>query len=58
MGVVWREDPPRTGPSGLFSAAQNVLQQRRYFSELLVARQRSFDKPLGLPCGAFVTTGS
>ena len=58
MDVVWREDPPRICSSGLFPAAQNVLQQRRYFSELLVARQCSVDKPFGLPCGAFVTTGS
>ena len=38
------------------------LQQPRthqgYFSELLVARRRSVGKPLGLPCGAYATTGS
>ena len=33
-----------------------VLQQRWYFSEPLVARSRSVDKPLGLPCGAYATT--
>ena len=43
VGVVWREDPPWIRPSGLFPAAQNVLQQRRYFSELLVARPRSVE---------------
>ena len=25
-GAVWREDPPRIRPSGLFPAAQKVLQ--------------------------------
>ena len=58
MGVVWREDLPRTRPSGLFPEAQNVLQQRRYFSELLVARPHSVDKRLRLPCLAFEMTGS
>ena len=48
----------RIRPSGPFPAAQNVLQQSRYFSEPLVARRLSVDKPLRLPCGAFVTTGS
>ena len=38
--------------------AQNVLQQRWYVSEPLVARRGSVEKPLGLPCGAFETTGS
>ena len=45
------QDPP---PSGLFPAAQKVLQQRWYISEPLVARRCSVDKPLGRPCGAFV----
>ena len=56
VDVVWREDPPRIRPSGLFPSAQKVLQQRWYFSELLVARRRSVDKRLGLPCGAYPTT--
>ena len=52
MGAVWREDPPlRT-----LTVAQKVLQQRWYFSEPLVARRRSVDKPLGLPCGAYAMT--
>ena len=54
--MVWREDPPRSRPSGTLTAAQKVLEQRWYFSEQLVARQHSVDKPLGLPCGAYVTT--
>ena len=58
MGVVWREDPPWIRPSELFQPAQNVLQERRCFSEPLVARPRSVDKRLGLPCGAFETTRS
>ena len=56
--MVWREDPPRIRPSGALTAAQKVLQQRWYFPEMLVARQHSVGKPLGLPCGAFMTTGS
>ena len=58
MGAVWREDPPRIHPSGTLTGAQKVLQQKWYFSEPLVACQRLVGKPLGLPCGAFVTTGS
>ena len=38
----------RIRPSGLFPAAQTVLEQRWYFSELLVDRRRSVDNPLGL----------
>ena len=52
------QDPPLRTLTGTLTGAQKVLQQRRYFSEPLVARRRSVDKPLGLPCGAFVTTGS
>ena len=55
MGAVWREDPPRIHPSGTLTAAQKVLQQKWYFSELLVARRRSVDKPLGRPCVAYAT---
>ena len=50
--MVWREDPPLRTLTG----AQKALQQRWYFSEPLVARQCSVDKPLGLPCGAYATT--
>ena len=47
----------RIRPSGLFpAAAQKVLQRRWYFPEPLVARRRSVDKPLGLPCGAYAMT--
>ena len=41
----------RIRPSGLFPVAPKVLQQRWYFSELLIVHRRSVDKPLGLPCG-------
>ena len=52
------QDLPRIRPSELFRPAQNVLQRRRSFSEPLVARRFSVVKRLGLPCGAFETTGS
>ena len=52
------EVPPRIRPSGLFQVAQNFLQRRRRFYEPLVAHRRSVDKRLGLPCGAFVMSGS
>ena len=56
MGAVWREDPPLRALTGTLTAAQKVLQQRWYFSEPSVARLRYVGKPLGLPCGAYVTT--
>ena len=56
MGGIWREDPPLRTLTGTFRAAQKVLDQRWYFSEPLVARRHSVDKPLGLPCGAYAMT--
>ena len=62
--ATWRRlprevaDPPRIRPAGSLTATQKVFQQRWYFSEPLLARQRSVDKPLGLLCGALMTTGS
>ena len=50
------QDPPLRTLTGAITAAQKVLQQRWYFSESLVARGRSVDKPLGLPRGAYATT--
>ena len=50
------QDPPLRTITGTLTGAQKGLQQRWYFSEPLVARRRSIDKPLGLPCGAYVTT--
>ena len=56
MGAVSREDPPLRTLTGPLTGAQNVLQQRWYFPEPLVARRPSVGKPLGLPCGAYATT--